>query len=189
MHIDTVLKEIAKTVLISLPESSATKVEDMLTLNEVCSIYVLYFVHSNPGSETWSVNLQSKSRNLCQWHLDILFFLGTCSALKTYKVSTAQAHGHTLDIILTMFSTSCWSSLGSCQCWLLFFLCVCSQGSIYTHGFNYCILSPLVTWTSSGLLSSLPSPNPVGLLRLSQVLPLTKILLELPNFSIPATLS
>ncbi|GAB5571478.1 dynein axonemal heavy chain 8 isoform X1 [Prionailurus iriomotensis] len=34
MHIDTVLKEIAKTVLISLPESGATKVEDMLTLNE-----------------------------------------------------------------------------------------------------------------------------------------------------------
>ncbi|XP_027976203.1 dynein heavy chain 8, axonemal [Eumetopias jubatus] len=34
MHIDTVLKEIAKTVLISLPEGGATKVEDMLTLNE-----------------------------------------------------------------------------------------------------------------------------------------------------------
>uniref|UniRef100_A0A2K5CY30 Dynein axonemal heavy chain 8 n=1 Tax=Aotus nancymaae TaxID=37293 RepID=A0A2K5CY30_AOTNA len=34
MRIDTVLKEIAKTVLISLPESGATKVEDMLTLNE-----------------------------------------------------------------------------------------------------------------------------------------------------------
>ncbi|EPQ12399.1 Dynein heavy chain 8, axonemal [Myotis brandtii] len=34
MHIDTVLKEIAKTVLISLPEAGATKVEDMLTLNE-----------------------------------------------------------------------------------------------------------------------------------------------------------
>uniref|UniRef100_A0A8C5KN64 Dynein, axonemal, heavy chain 8 n=1 Tax=Jaculus jaculus TaxID=51337 RepID=A0A8C5KN64_JACJA len=34
MNIDTVLKEIAKTVLISLPESGATKVEDMLTLNE-----------------------------------------------------------------------------------------------------------------------------------------------------------
>uniref|UniRef100_A0A9L0SSP7 Dynein axonemal heavy chain 8 n=1 Tax=Equus caballus TaxID=9796 RepID=A0A9L0SSP7_HORSE len=34
MHIDTVLKEIAKTVLISLPEGRATKVEDMLTLNE-----------------------------------------------------------------------------------------------------------------------------------------------------------
>uniref|UniRef100_A0A2K6F192 Dynein axonemal heavy chain 8 n=1 Tax=Propithecus coquereli TaxID=379532 RepID=A0A2K6F192_PROCO len=34
MHIDTVLKEIAKTVLISLPETGATKVEDMLTLNE-----------------------------------------------------------------------------------------------------------------------------------------------------------
>uniref|UniRef100_A0A673T0U8 Dynein axonemal heavy chain 8 n=1 Tax=Suricata suricatta TaxID=37032 RepID=A0A673T0U8_SURSU len=34
MHIDTVLKEIATTVLISLPESGAIKVEDMLTLNE-----------------------------------------------------------------------------------------------------------------------------------------------------------
>ncbi|KAB0360488.1 hypothetical protein FD754_004644 [Muntiacus muntjak] len=34
MRIDAVLKEIAKTVLISLPESGATKVEDMLTLNE-----------------------------------------------------------------------------------------------------------------------------------------------------------
>ncbi|XP_073740929.1 dynein axonemal heavy chain 8 [Callorhinus ursinus] len=34
MHIDTVLKDIAKTVLISLPEGGATKVEDMLTLNE-----------------------------------------------------------------------------------------------------------------------------------------------------------
>uniref|UniRef100_A0A452F4Q5 Dynein axonemal heavy chain 8 n=1 Tax=Capra hircus TaxID=9925 RepID=A0A452F4Q5_CAPHI len=34
MHIDAVLKEIAKTLLISLPESGATKVEDMLTLNE-----------------------------------------------------------------------------------------------------------------------------------------------------------
>ncbi|XP_047590735.1 dynein axonemal heavy chain 8 isoform X1 [Lutra lutra] len=34
MHIDTVLKEIAKTVLISLPEGGATKVEDMLMLNE-----------------------------------------------------------------------------------------------------------------------------------------------------------
>ncbi|KFO26999.1 Dynein heavy chain 8, axonemal [Fukomys damarensis] len=34
MNIDTVLKEIAKTVLISLPESGATRVEDMLTLNE-----------------------------------------------------------------------------------------------------------------------------------------------------------
>ncbi|XP_028623753.1 dynein heavy chain 8, axonemal [Grammomys surdaster] len=34
MHIDTVLKEIAKTLLISLSDSGATKVEDMLTLNE-----------------------------------------------------------------------------------------------------------------------------------------------------------
>nr|KAF6461745.1 dynein axonemal heavy chain 8 [Molossus molossus] len=34
MHIDKVLKEIAKTLLISLPESGATKVEDMLMLNE-----------------------------------------------------------------------------------------------------------------------------------------------------------
>ncbi|KAG8512009.1 Dynein heavy chain 8, axonemal, partial [Galemys pyrenaicus] len=34
MHIDTVLKEIAKTVLISLPEHGATVVEDMLALNE-----------------------------------------------------------------------------------------------------------------------------------------------------------
>ncbi|KAM5298313.1 dynein axonemal heavy chain 8 [Ctenodactylus gundi] len=34
MNIDTVLKEIAETVLISLPESGATKVEDMLTFNE-----------------------------------------------------------------------------------------------------------------------------------------------------------
>ncbi|XP_077760288.1 dynein axonemal heavy chain 8 isoform X1 [Canis aureus] len=34
MHIDTVLKEITKTVLISLPEGGATKVEDMLALNE-----------------------------------------------------------------------------------------------------------------------------------------------------------
>ncbi|XP_071074543.1 dynein axonemal heavy chain 8 [Dasypus novemcinctus] len=34
MHIDAVLKEMAKTVLISLPESGATRVEDMLTLNE-----------------------------------------------------------------------------------------------------------------------------------------------------------
>ncbi|XP_004624242.1 dynein heavy chain 8, axonemal [Octodon degus] len=34
MNIDTVLKEIAKTVLISLPETGATRVEDMLTLNE-----------------------------------------------------------------------------------------------------------------------------------------------------------
>nr|XP_023422402.1 LOW QUALITY PROTEIN: dynein heavy chain 8, axonemal [Cavia porcellus] len=34
MNIDTVLKEIAKTVLISLPEGGATRVEDMLTLNE-----------------------------------------------------------------------------------------------------------------------------------------------------------
>ncbi|XP_070634009.1 dynein axonemal heavy chain 8 isoform X3 [Bos indicus] len=34
MHIDAVLKEIAKTLLISLPETGATKVEDMLTLNE-----------------------------------------------------------------------------------------------------------------------------------------------------------
>ena len=46
MHIDTVLKEIAKTVLISLPESGATRVEDMLTLNEVC-IDVFYFNHKN----------------------------------------------------------------------------------------------------------------------------------------------
>jgi dynein heavy chain len=35
MHIDTVLKEIAKTLLISLSDSGTTKVEDMLTLNEV----------------------------------------------------------------------------------------------------------------------------------------------------------
>ncbi|XP_027732137.1 dynein heavy chain 8, axonemal [Vombatus ursinus] len=34
MHIDAVLKEISKTLLISLPESGAAKVEDMLTLNE-----------------------------------------------------------------------------------------------------------------------------------------------------------
>lgn len=46
MHIDTVLKEIAKTVLISLPEAGATKVEDMLTVNEVC-IYVLYSNHGD----------------------------------------------------------------------------------------------------------------------------------------------
>lgn len=49
MHIDAVLKEIAKTLLISLPESGATKVEDMLTLNEVC-IYVLYFSRRNANS-------------------------------------------------------------------------------------------------------------------------------------------
>lgn len=49
MHIDTVLKEIAKTVLISLPESGATKVEDMLTLNEV-RVYVLCFNRRNTGS-------------------------------------------------------------------------------------------------------------------------------------------
>ena len=35
MHIDTVLKEIAKTLLISLSDSGAARVEDMLTLNEV----------------------------------------------------------------------------------------------------------------------------------------------------------
>ncbi|XP_059138117.1 LOW QUALITY PROTEIN: dynein axonemal heavy chain 8 [Peromyscus eremicus] len=35
MHIDTVLKEIAKTLLISLSDSGATRVEDMLTLNEM----------------------------------------------------------------------------------------------------------------------------------------------------------
>lgn len=35
MHIDTVLKEIAKTLLISLSDSGASKVEDMLALNEV----------------------------------------------------------------------------------------------------------------------------------------------------------
>ncbi|XP_051710736.2 dynein axonemal heavy chain 8 isoform X1 [Oryctolagus cuniculus] len=34
MNIDTVLKEIAKTMLITLPESGATRIEDMLTLNE-----------------------------------------------------------------------------------------------------------------------------------------------------------
>lgn len=49
MHIDAVLKEIAKTLLISLPETGATKVEDMLTLNEVC-VYVLYFSHRNANS-------------------------------------------------------------------------------------------------------------------------------------------
>lgn len=43
MHIDTVLKEIAKTLLISLPESGATRVEDMLMLNEVC-IYVFILI-------------------------------------------------------------------------------------------------------------------------------------------------
>lgn len=49
MHINTILKEIAKTVLISLPESGATKVEDMLMLNEVC-IHVFYLNHRNTGS-------------------------------------------------------------------------------------------------------------------------------------------
>lgn len=44
MNIDTVLKEIAKTMLITLPESGATRVEDMLTLNEVCS-YLLPYSH------------------------------------------------------------------------------------------------------------------------------------------------
>ncbi|XP_048203785.1 dynein axonemal heavy chain 8 isoform X1 [Perognathus longimembris pacificus] len=51
MHIDTVLKEIAKTVLISLPESGATRVEDMLTLNEVCT-------------KEWADILNHKSRHV-----------------------------------------------------------------------------------------------------------------------------
>lgn len=51
MHIDTVLKEIAKTVLISLPEGRATKVEDMLTLNEVwfvCDILIIEILAHKP---------------------------------------------------------------------------------------------------------------------------------------------
>ncbi|XP_012885023.1 PREDICTED: dynein heavy chain 8, axonemal [Dipodomys ordii] len=51
MHIDTVLKEIAKTVLISLPETGATRVEDMLTLNETCT-------------KEWADILNHKSRHV-----------------------------------------------------------------------------------------------------------------------------
>ncbi|KAM4835098.1 dynein axonemal heavy chain 8 [Thomomys bottae] len=51
MHIDTVLKEIAKTVLISLPETGATRVEDMLTFNETYT-------------KEWADILNHKSRNV-----------------------------------------------------------------------------------------------------------------------------
>ncbi|KAM6184114.1 dynein axonemal heavy chain 8 isoform 2-T2 [Erethizon dorsatum] len=51
MNIDAVLKEIAKTVLISLPESGATRVEDMLALNEVYT-------------KEWADIINHKSRHL-----------------------------------------------------------------------------------------------------------------------------
>lgn len=98
-------------------------------------------------------------------------------------MATAQAHGHALDSILIMSSSSCWRPLGSCWCSLPFILCACSQGNIvYSHGFNYHKLlssSHPNTWVSSRVPFSLPSPKPVSLVGLSQVSSLT-ILLELP---------
>ncbi|KAK7814878.1 hypothetical protein U0070_026379, partial [Myodes glareolus] len=51
MHIDTVLKEIAKTLLISLSDSGAARVEDMLTLNETYT-------------KEWAEILNHKSRHV-----------------------------------------------------------------------------------------------------------------------------
>lgn len=72
MHIDTVLKEIAKTLLISLSDSGATRVEDMLTLNEVQ-------VHNDSRSlESPSRRVNSQSR--CG-HLSLFSFSSSSSFL------------------------------------------------------------------------------------------------------------
>lgn len=71
MHIDTVLKEIAKTLLISLSDSGATRVEDMLTLNEVQ-------VHNDSRSlesPARRVNSQSRRGHLGLFSLFLLFLL------------------------------------------------------------------------------------------------------------------
>ncbi|XP_031820772.1 dynein heavy chain 8, axonemal isoform X3 [Sarcophilus harrisii] len=59
MHIDAVLKDIAKTLLISLPEGGATKVEDMLTLNE-------------HYTKEWADILNHKSRHVEKAVLELL---------------------------------------------------------------------------------------------------------------------
>ncbi|ELK00339.1 Dynein heavy chain 8, axonemal [Pteropus alecto] len=76
MHIDTVLKEIAKTVLISLPESGATKVEDMLTLNETYT-------------KEWAEILNHKSKHVEEAVKELISIFETIYEVK-YSGKTAK---------------------------------------------------------------------------------------------------
>ncbi|XP_036073461.1 dynein heavy chain 8, axonemal isoform X5 [Rousettus aegyptiacus] len=77
MHIDTVLKEIAKTVLISLPESGATKVEDMLTLNETYT-------------KEWAEILNHKSKHVEQAVRELISIFETIYEVKYSGKTTKQ---------------------------------------------------------------------------------------------------
>uniref|UniRef100_A0A8D2C597 AAA+ ATPase domain-containing protein n=2 Tax=Sus scrofa TaxID=9823 RepID=A0A8D2C597_PIG len=76
MHIDTVLKEIAKTVLISLPEGGATRVEDMLTLNETYT-------------KEWAEVLNHKSKHVEEAVKELISIFETIYEVK-YSGKTAK---------------------------------------------------------------------------------------------------
>ncbi|XP_074092949.1 dynein axonemal heavy chain 8 [Macrotis lagotis] len=80
MHIDAVLKEMAKTVLISLPEGGAAKVEDMLTLNE-------------HYTKEWADILNHKSRNVEKAVIELLSIFESIYEVTDKKVSK-QAPEH-----------------------------------------------------------------------------------------------
>uniref|UniRef100_A0A8D1HDP7 AAA+ ATPase domain-containing protein n=1 Tax=Sus scrofa TaxID=9823 RepID=A0A8D1HDP7_PIG len=76
MHIDIVLKEIAKTVLISLPEGGATRVEDMLTLNETYT-------------KEWAEVLNHKSKHVEEAVKELISIFETIYEVK-YSGKTAK---------------------------------------------------------------------------------------------------
>nr|XP_012602340.2 dynein heavy chain 8, axonemal [Microcebus murinus] len=80
MHIDTVLKEIAKTVLISLSETGATKVEDMLTLNETYT-------------KEWADILNHKSRHVEEAVKELILIFENIYEVK-YTGKTVEQRKH-----------------------------------------------------------------------------------------------
>ncbi|KAM5298595.1 dynein axonemal heavy chain 8-like [Ctenodactylus gundi] len=86
MNIDAVLKEIAETLLISLPESGATKVEDMLAFNEICT-------------KEWADILNHKSRHVEEAVEELLLIFEQIYEVKDSKKTgkkLPEQHKHVL---------------------------------------------------------------------------------------------
>uniref|UniRef100_F7EDE6 Dynein axonemal heavy chain 8 n=1 Tax=Monodelphis domestica TaxID=13616 RepID=F7EDE6_MONDO len=84
MHIDAVLKDMAKTLLISLPEGGATKVDDMLTLNEAYT-------------KEWADILNHKSRHVEKAVTELITIFESIYEVKDPKKATkksAEQHKH-----------------------------------------------------------------------------------------------
>ncbi|XP_004619390.1 dynein axonemal heavy chain 8 [Sorex araneus] len=86
MHIDTVLKEIAKTVLISLSEKGATKVEDMLTLNETYT-------------KEWADILNHKSRHVEEAVKELISIFESIYEVKYSARATKQVPEHRKRVV------------------------------------------------------------------------------------------